>query len=246
MLKQWKSLLFKKIGYRRIESPYKELNSFQAKKKFLNNETQLTIFDIGASVGQTSAQYRSYFPKSQIYSFEPIENSFKQLQVRFANDPAVQCFQMALSDGEYLQEFYLNRNAETSSLLPSEIESTRWSPPQSMESVNCTKIKTNTLDNFCKTKKIDKIDILKIDAQGADLKILNGSQSLLKAQSIPLIYTEALFVPLYIGQASFFEIGQFLHHYGYQLFDLFQPRYDSLGKIKWADALFYHNSLKLK
>ena len=41
-------------------------------------------------------------------------------------------------------------------------------------------VKTNTIDNFCKSKKIKNIDLLKIDAEGHEEFILKGSINLLK------------------------------------------------------------------
>lgn len=41
------------------------------------------------------------------------------------------------------------------------------------------KVKTNTLDHFCKEKKINEIDILKIDVEGSELKVLEGSKKIL-------------------------------------------------------------------
>ena len=41
------------------------------------------------------------------------------------------------------------------------------------------KVKTNTIDNFCKKNKITKIDILKIDVEGSEFEVLKGSKKIL-------------------------------------------------------------------
>ena len=46
------------------------------------------------------------------------------------------------------------------------------------------KVKTNTLDNFCKIKKIKRVDLLKIDVEGSELDVLRGAKKLLKSVSI--------------------------------------------------------------
>ena len=46
------------------------------------------------------------------------------------------------------------------------------------------KVKTNTLDNFCKIKKIKKVDLLKIDVEGSELDVLRGAKKLLNRVNI--------------------------------------------------------------
>ena len=43
---------------------------------------------------------------------------------------------------------------------------------------------TDTLDNFCKKKKIKKIDILKIDVEGAEMDVLKGANKILNNTNI--------------------------------------------------------------
>lgn len=237
-IKSWKSTFFKKLGYRRIESPHKLLSPFHAQQKLIRVNTSPIIFDVGASVGQTTSQYRKHFPQAEIFSFEPMDHSFSKLKTNFGHDPKTHCFSVAFSDNESEETFFVNKGAETSSLLKPTKESVQWSPVGVMETVRSLKVSTRTLDNFCRSQKIRNIDILKMDTQGAELKILKGAQNLLESNSIHLIYTEVLFVSLYEDQASFYDLGSMLNSYGYQLFDFFHPRYDSTGQIKWADALF--------
>ena len=53
--------------------------------------------------------------------------------------------------------------------------------------VKIIKVKTNNLDNFCKQKKIKNIDILKIDTEGTELDVLNGSKKILKKTKLVCI-----------------------------------------------------------
>ena len=46
------------------------------------------------------------------------------------------------------------------------------------------KVKTNTLDNFCKIKKIKRVDLLKIDVEGSELDVLRGAKKLLNSVNI--------------------------------------------------------------
>ena len=41
------------------------------------------IFDVGANIGQTALSYLKNFPDAEIFSFEPISETFQQLQAHF-------------------------------------------------------------------------------------------------------------------------------------------------------------------
>ena len=53
-----------------------------------------------------------------------------------------------------------------------------------LEEFEKIEVKTNTIDNFCKSKKIKNIDLLKIDAEGHEEYILKGAINLLKKNCV--------------------------------------------------------------
>lgn len=71
-------------------------------------------------------------------------------------------------------------------------------------------VKTRTLDSI---KECRGADFLKMDAQGAELKILEHATEVLK--DILVIQTEVAFVEMYIGQPFFAEIDQNLRKNGF-------------------------------
>ena len=82
-----------------------------------------------------------------------------------------------------------------------------------------------TLATFCATQKIDRIDILKIDVQGAERLVLGGARELFAAGRIALVLLEASFVPIYADQTEFDEIMNFMRKNDFALFDLYDLRY---------------------
>ena len=55
-------------------------------------------------------------------------------------------------------------------------------------------IKVMTLDNYCIVNKINKIDILKIDTQGYESKVLDGAKQSLKKNMISALEIEIIFI----------------------------------------------------
>lgn len=56
------------------------------------------------------------------------------------------------------------------------------------------KVKVQKLDDYCFDSNISHIDLLKIDAEGYELLILEGSNSMLKQENIGMIYCETGFI----------------------------------------------------
>ncbi len=97
---------------------------------------------------------------------------------------------------------------------------------------------TDTIDDLVARKKIDNIDFLKVDVQGAELEILNGGKSFLKS-SLVGIEVEVEFIEMYKGQPLFSEIDCFIRkELGLELWDL--------GKTYWKYKNKYQKSTPLK
>ena len=52
----------------------------EALKELIEYDKKNTIFDVGLHKGETLSIFKQYFPNSKVYSFEPFENSYKELK----------------------------------------------------------------------------------------------------------------------------------------------------------------------
>ena len=113
-----------------------------------------------------------------------------------------------------------------------------------------TQIRTTTIDEFCKENNISKIDILKMDIQGAELLALKGAITKLKNHLISLIYSETIFSLSYDKGALYHEIADFLAKYGYTLYNIYNQNYNqkyaSNGQIMSCDSIFLSPQLRRK
>ena len=98
------------------------------------------------------------------------------------------------------------------------------------------------LDSFCTEKSFKYIDILKLDAQGYDLEVLRGADSLHASKKIGIISIELLFKEYYENQCNFEDIYIFLKNNGYRLYGLYERWYDTDG-IDHCDGLFINSEL---
>lgn len=51
-------------------------------------------------------------------------------------------------------------------------------------------VQIETLDSYCETRRVSRIDLLKLDAEGHELEILQGASSLLEQRAIRLVSFE--------------------------------------------------------
>jgi len=118
-------------------------------------------------------------------------------------------------------------------------------------------VETTTLNEFCHNEKIEEVDFLQIDVQGADLDVLKGATNLLE-QSVLGLQIEVEFSPLYLNQPLFTDVDLFLRNLGFSLFDLITenpwcrvPRACSplrsvarAGQLTWADACYLRDPIQ--
>lgn len=191
------------------------------------------IFDIGANIGQSALYYATHFSGAQIFSFEPIRGTFRELQANVAQYERVKCFQFALGVDSGSIQVQLQSCSLWNSLLNSGHHSTG-----SEETVEVV-----SLDIFLEKENIHHIDILKIDAEGFDLEVLKGGKNFLSYASDAYIYIETTFLRDDIHHTNFEEIHEFLYNYGFRFVGIYDHDYNSFSPprppLSYCNALFH-------
>jgi FkbM family methyltransferase len=202
-----------------------------------------TIFDIGAHRGDTVASYRSMFPNSTIYCFEPFSESFAILKARFQCDHKIIPLALAVSDKTGRREFFVNHLDATNSLLKRPSAGRRYYPKAAVLK-EVIQVPTISLDDFMGQRSIENCELLKIDIQGGELLALEGGQKLLRERRPFLIYLEVMFIPHYEGQPLFHELCTFLNGFGYTLFNVYNLHISDNGQLRYGDALFVSERMR--
>lgn len=170
------------------------------------------VFDVGANVGQTAGVYRKEFPRAEIYSFEPVAATFRELEKNMGANESVHLFQMGFgSHASTVEISVLAENSHISSILH------RVGPDSEF-------VEIQALDDFVAQHGIDKIDLLKIDTEGYELEVLKGVQHLLRKQRIGMMYIEAELNKTSRHFLSVEELSGALKEYGYQIFGVYEQK----------------------
>lgn len=143
------------------------------------------VFDVGANVGQSAKRYLGWFPRSHIYCFEPVRDTFHQLEDNLKGNDRIHCFQLALGSFKGKRKMVLQGTSDVFFLSGQSKES-----PVN-EDVMTEDVDIVTLEEFCRVREINEINYLKIDTEGGDLEVLRGAENMLTEQRIDLVEVEA-------------------------------------------------------
>lgn len=132
-----------------------------------NDITPKVIYDCGANIGFTMVFFKILFPDVKVVSFEPNPVAFYYLNKNISSNSFknVYAYQLALSNiNDEIELFFDRDNLATASLN------------QGRDIFdNSVKVKTVLLSDFVKSE--DKIDILKIDVEGAEIDVFSDLKS---------------------------------------------------------------------
>jgi len=183
------------------------------------------IFDVGANVGQSTRQFVSWFPQSQIYCFEPISSTFVELNRNVKSFNNVHCFKLALGNSKGRKNMYGGTCSLLYSINPRANGISRTNS-------NVESVEIDTLDGFCHRQKIIKISFLKIDTEGHDFEVLRGAKEILSRQMVDIVQVEAGMNPKNQKFVSFEDFKIHLEKRGYFLFGIYEQMLEHFtGKV---------------
>lgn len=144
------------------------------------------VFDVGANAGEYSYVFEKLSGSGFVYSFEPIPKLFNELKRLFSK---VNLYKIALSDKEVITQFKIpvigGSKFETRGKLDID-----YVEPDELSS-EMIEVECKTLDLFVEDNDIKKLDFIKIDVEGHELKVLQGARkSITEFKPIMLIEIE--------------------------------------------------------
>jgi len=187
--------------------------------KFKNNIS--ILIDVGAHHGETIKLFNKEFNIKSIISFEPSKRNYYQLLKKNKNLKNLKTFNLALGENNKTTDF--NEHFESQSSTISEINQNSEYYKRKIfflnplkkknKKINITKIKMNRLENILKELKIKEVDILKIDTEGYDYKVIKGLGESIKF--VKYIYFEHHFHDMLIKKYNLSDVNSYLYDYNF-------------------------------
>ena len=153
-------------------------------KEFIKKDN--VVFDVGANAGEYTYVLEKLTGAAHVYAFEPIPKLFNELGRLF---PKVNLYKIALSDKEDVTQFKIpiidgNKFVTRGKLNIDYIE------PGELSS-ELFEVECKTMDLFVSEQNIQRLDFIKIDVEGHELKVLQGAdKSIKKFKPVMLIEIE--------------------------------------------------------
>ena len=160
----------------------------------------LCVFDVGANEGAFLALVRSELAglPARIHAFEPGAETFRALSARAAGVPDIVLSQVALGSVEESRPLYSDRAASPlASLYQRDLDRYAIAMDR-VETVSVT-----TVDRYCETRGVERIDLLKLDVEGHELEVLRGAKRMLRERRVRMVTFE--FGGCHVDSRTFFK-----------------------------------------
>lgn len=171
------------------------------------------MVDVGANIGLTTIVAADFF--REVVAFEPSQYNYGLLvhNLKLNGTKNVKTHRVALADSPGRSELHLgpDSNGVCHSL-------TQTIPAQIFGNTRSEPVEVRTLDSY--EDQLQSCTFIQIDAEGNDMRVLNGARSLI-ANKLPLIQVE--FAPHMWHEAGCgaIEFLQFVEQFGYDIYSDF-------------------------
>lgn len=169
--------------------------------------------DCGAHDGADSVELASVL-NATVHAFEPVPSLFHRLHARSIKDRRIVAYPVALGDRDGVAEMFISAGDSdaSSSLLP---------PSQHLIDLpgitfpERTTIQIQTLPSWAAQHGVPRIDLMWLDMQGFEMRMLMASGKLL--DGVRAIHTEVNLVENYSGAGLYADLRKWLSGRGFKL-----------------------------
>lgn len=158
--------------------------------ELLKNKTDIVLVDVGANTGAFTDRIMASCSVQKAILFEPQVDLYSYLVSKYKLYDNIIVENLALSDGVF--SFKLNDDAFHEHVRKNSVEEMNLGLSKIYYTPDMNGNNTNYFDNIFYKYNIEKIDILKVDTEGEDLRVLKGfSKTLASLQNKPIIIFES-------------------------------------------------------
>jgi FkbM family methyltransferase len=178
-------------------------------------EPGMTAVDVGANIGAFTVTFAdAVTPEGRVYAFEPLASIRERLQrtLELNASRGVALEPCAVSDAEGSATLYDYGSGYESwaTLAPRRIDTAAGPVTAVAELTVCM----TTLDRYCREHGISHVDLLKIDVEGAEERVLAGARALLERRAIDLVLIEVADTTLAAAGSRAHRVIELLERHG--------------------------------
>lgn len=168
------------------------------------------VFDVGAAVGGKALTFLKEFPNATIYCFEPQHFSYSRLKRRTEHwKSRVVYFDYGLYNENCEISLWIYSYRDASSIIPMQ----NYMRNEGKSQISKEIITVRRLDDVVKELNVSKIGLIKIDVEGVEKEMLEGSIDTLKKTDN--VYVEISPLRKGIHSKDYIDIFNILHEAGF-------------------------------
>ena len=216
------------------------------------NSKKPIIFDVGANNGKSLKEFKEYWPEAKVHCFEPqhscwenLQNSAKQYEDNsvFINKVAAGEKDSKFNDfythdiSDEISGFYPVNLQSKDSLSIKDAKKEELFEKYSDSFNHKSSVPMIRLENYLLANKIESINILKIDTQGYEPKVLTGLGQMIS--KVDVVLSELMLFDYYEKKLSFSDLEKFLLPAGFSLNDISHISKNPMnGRTDWVDVIY--------
>ncbi|MBV7329458.1 FkbM family methyltransferase [Chloroflexi bacterium TSY] len=211
-------------------------------------EKPKVIFEVGAHAGDPDLIDYCRRTGAQLYMFEPLPSRYEELLEKTKDVPSIQVFPLAVSNYDGQTTFNIANSDDCSSMLDfdeqvNETWLTKWMPFERFEMVDQIEVDVIRLDTFMDQHQIKQVDLIEIDTQGQDLKVVESLGDKLRQVKKIQVEVNVFHAPLYQQSCDKQEVMDFFEEHDFEKHVSWKQSMNREENITFRNRRFYPNSL---
>jgi len=166
-----------------------------------------TVLDVGSNIGEWTRMTREFNPDAEIHTFEIVPDTYRKLLANIPIDNKIVPNGFGLSDqqGTIDIKYCTTFDAVSTYLTELAVENFEWRTGLTM-----------TGDQYAHSRRLDRIDFLKLDVEGAEGLVIDGFAETIASNRVGIIQFEYGFANV-LSRFLLVDAYRKLTPYGYQL-----------------------------
>ena len=183
------------------------------------------ILDIGANHGNWTRSAVQFFPEAQYTLVEPQDHLKVHVQDLIAVGVNLRWISAGIADRSGTLPFHVSRRDDSSTFAPH------------VGSVfsGTALLEVKSIDDLLQTSQLSVPDLVKIDAEGMDLKVLQGATRILGITDVFLVEASVI-SPI---ENSALRVMEFMDEKGYRLIDITEMNRSPRDGVLWLTELAF-------
>ena len=225
--------LYKKIkqiiGVKKIHEPFNNIPNFESAE---------WIMDVGANVGDVAIAGLMSFQNSKLIAFEPVTETFEELKKRLHEfKDRIYIYDYALSDSNENGQINITTEHGANSIESQANFHKKFNPH--VREIRKESIKLRKLDDIFEKFPTKKIDVMKIDVEGHELKVINGGINFISNNVDVIIIEISLMRDDSWESQAFINIFLKLNEMGFRLINIYDLHHAN-SQLVQMDCVFRH------